>query len=290
MIEWGESLVKELAARRCIVFFGAGASVGCQPIVGNSDRHPPDWQQLLTALANRMAAGSPDRALAEELIAQRKFLDAAEVIVDTLNRADYADCLRELLEIPRFQQSRIHESLLTLDPKIAITTNYDTIYDRYCTNGNAAEGYDVVRYTDEHLVQQLRSPTRVIIKAHGCITNTDRLILTRSAYFEARLKYSHFFKVLDALCLTHTILFVGYSMSDPDIQIALENANIAAPSSNRHYFVTESGTHPAIKRATERAYNLTFIEFERGNFDELNESISQLVARVLDYRESHPDV
>jgi hypothetical protein len=289
MIDWGESLVKELAARRCVVFFGAGASVPCTPTVGDPLKRPPDWKSLLLALAGRLPFGSENRILADRLISEMRYLDAAEVIYSSINPADYSDCMRHLIEIPRFQQSPIHERILELDPKVAVTTNFDTIYDRYCTNGTAHEGYNVVRYTDEHLVQQLRSPTRVVIKAHGCITNTDRLVLTRSQYFDARLKCSHFYRVLDALCLTHTILFLGYSLSDPDIQIALENANIAAPSTNRHYFVTEAGTHTAIKAASERTHNLKFMEFPAGDYATLNASLQALVDRVMTYRADHPD-
>lgn len=288
MIDWSEALVKELAARRCIIFFGAGASVTCAPTMSGFVRHPPNWPDLLAELNTRVPAG-PDRVLATQLIAELKFLDAAEVIAAAINRADYADAMRQMLELPRFRQSSIHECVLTLDPKIAITTNFDQIYDKYCTGGAAAAGYNIVKYTDSHLVQQLRSPTRTVIKAHGCISQTDHMVLTRSGYFEARRQYGQFFRVLDALCLTHTILFLGYSLADPDIQLALENATISAPSTNTHYFVTPSGTHAALKNAASRAYNLTYVEFPAGNYADLNSSLDDLVDRVLAYRLSNPD-
>ena len=116
------------------------------------------------------------------------------------------------------------------------------------------------------------------------------MVLTRSNYFVAKQEHPHFFKVLDALFLTHTILFIGYSLNDPDIQIALENANISAPSSHKHYFVSEGGTHEALKRAAEKTYNLEFIEFEKGNFESLTSSLSDLSERVLNYRQQNPDI
>jgi hypothetical protein len=288
MIDWSEALVKELAARRCIIFFGAGASVACVPTMGDLTRRPPNWADLLTTLNARTPAG-PDRTLATQLITDLKFLDAAEVIAAAINPADYADAMRQLLEIPRYSQSEIHEHIQNLDPKIAITTNFDQIYDRYCTHGAAAAGYNIVKYTDTHLVQQLRSPTRTVIKAHGCISQTDHMVLTRSGYFEARRQHGQFFKVLDALCLTHTILFLGYGLSDPDIQLALENATISAPSTNTHYFVAPTGTHTALKAAASRAYNLTYVEFPAGNYADLNASLGELAARVLAYRAANPD-
>ncbi|MFN9571503.1 MAG: SIR2 family protein [Betaproteobacteria bacterium] len=288
MIDWGDALVKEIAARRCIIFLGAGASASCVPTLGDLTKRPPDWKTLLTDLNTRVPAGG-DRELASDLINELKFLDAAEVIAHAITKADYADAMRQMLELPRFRQSSIHEHILNLDPKIVITTNFDQIYDRYCTGGAAAAGYNIVKYTDTHLVQQLRSPIRTIVKAHGCISQTDHMVLTRSGYFEARRQYGHFFRVLDALCLTHTILFLGYGLSDPDIQLALENATISATSTNTHYFVAPTGAHPALRNAAARAYNLTYMEYPAGDYADLNASLEELVARVLDYRTSNPD-
>lgn len=250
---------------------------------------PPKWDELLTELTGKIRNPEVGRHLIENLINNQKYLDAAEVIISSLNHADYVDAMRQIFEIPKYQHSEIHESILRIDPKVLITTNFDTVYDRYCSQGQAAEGYNVFKYTDNHLVGQLRSPIRCVIKAHGCITDPDSIVLTRSSYFSAKQKHPHFFRTLDALFLTHTIFFIGYSLGDPDIQIALENAHISAPSSHKHYFVTGAGTHDSLKRAAERTYNLEFVEFENGNFEDLSTSLADLADRVILYRSQNPD-
>lgn len=289
MIDWGDALVKELAARRCIIFFGAGASASCVATTGTS-KGIPNWENLLKTLASKIRNNSINQNLANSLINEKKFLDAAEVIESSLVNADYVDAIRDIFEIPRYRQSRMHEIILQIDPKIVVTTNFDTIYDKYCTQGDASEGYNIFKYTDSHLVANLRSPIRCVIKAHGCITNTDSIVFTRSGFFSAKQKCPQFFKIIDALFLTHTILFIGYSLTDPDIQIALENVNIAATSARTHYFVTEAGTHPALRKAAEKTYNLNFLEFEKHKFTELDDSLDELAVRVKSYREQNPDL
>ena len=155
MIAWGEALVKELAARRCIVFFGSGASAGCEPTVGGEK--PPNWPQLLRSL-NRRVGSQESQAIAEELIVEKRYLEAAEIIVAGMITADYHDAMRQIFEVPRYRPSRIHEAILRIDPKVVVTTNFDTIYDTYCRQGLAANGYNVFKYHDSHLVSQLRSP------------------------------------------------------------------------------------------------------------------------------------
>jgi hypothetical protein len=228
------------------------------------------------------------RNLAGTLVDEKRYLDAAEIIVSALNEADYHDKIRQIFEVPRYAPSKIHEAILGIDPKIVITTNFDTIYDQYCRQGDAAEGYNIFKYSDEHLVSQLRSPIRCVIKAHGCVTVPESLVLSRSDFFLAKQRAPHFYKTLDALFLTHTILFLGYSLYDPDVQLVLENVNISTPSSHRHYFVTESGEPAALKRSKEECFNLYIHEFERGNYTELESSLADLVLRVNECRDLNP--
>lgn len=287
MIDWNEALIKELAARRCIIFLGAGASLGCKGKVADTDVTPPSWRDLLVALSGRMPAGS-DRDFAQKLMDERKYLDAAEVIKSKITAADYADLMRSIFEAPKFEQSEIHEAVLRIDPKVVVTTNFDRIYDKYCQAGHAIDGYNVCKYYEDHLVSDLRSPIRLIVKAHGCISVPAKLVLTRREFFSARMSSPHFYSVLDALFLTHTILFIGYSLDDPDIQLTLENANISAPSNHTHYFVCEEGEHESLKGARSRTFNLTFHQFGKGDYDSLNKSLGELADRVLEERALHP--
>jgi hypothetical protein len=284
-MNWPKALVTELAARRCIIFLGSGASAGS--ISPDGKKSPPTWATFLQNLI-AMMKDDKDEAVINDYITKEKFLEAAEIIFKNISPADYSTFIRDEFENPRYNPSEIHKSVLDLDPKIVITTNYDTIYDKYCTSGTAVDGYVVSKYYDGNIISDLRSPVRLIIKAHGCVSNISKIVLTKSQYFQVRQEYSNFYKVLDALFLTHTILFIGYSLTDPDIQLVLENVNISAPSPHPHYFVTGNSLNEAIKEASKKAYNIEFIEFKAGDFSELNSSLADLVDFVNTKRMSNP--
>lgn len=280
---WPDSLVRELAAQRCIVFLGAGASAGC---VSGMGARPPNWEEFLTRLIDKMRR--PDEQhTARQLVGEKKFLEAAEIIRADVNAPDFAQFCRDQLLNPRFLPSEVHRAVLRIDPKIVITTNYDQIYEDLCRQGDAADGYNVSRYYESHLVSDLRSPVRLIVKAHGCVSDPSQIVLTRSSYFEQRRDFAQFFRVLDALFLCSSILFIGYSLSDPDIQLVLENANIAAPRAHPHYAVISSNVHPALKSSWEKAYNIDFLTFDAGDYAQLNSDLSALAEAVDAYRESH---
>jgi hypothetical protein len=286
-MNWPKALITELVSRRCIIFIGSGASAGCISIDGA--KRPPTWNRFLSSLIDMMH-DKDDMPSIDDFLKKEKYLEAAEIIKKNTSPADFSAFIREELVTPRYKPSEIHKAILRIDPKIVITTNYDDIYDAFCRTGAAQEGYNVSKYYDSHIISDLRSPVRLIIKAHGCISDSSQIVLTKSEYFQVRQKFSNFYKVLDSLFLTHTILFIGYSLTDPDIQLVLENVNITAPSSHPHYFVTESNLHSAIKDANKRAYNLEFIEFPIGEYDELNTGLIELTEIIEEHRISNPSV
>lgn len=286
-MNWPKALITELASRRCIIFIGSGASAGCLSQDGTIS--PPLWSGFLNSLIDLMA-DKMDFPIIEDLIRKEKYLEAAEIIKKNISPADFSAFIRESLVTPRFKPSAMHEAILEIDPKIVITTNYDDVYDTFCRTGAAHEGYNISKYYDSHIISDLRSPVRLIIKAHGCISDASQIVLAKSEYFRARQSFSAFYKVLDSLFLTHTILFLGYSLTDPDIQLVLENVNIAAPSSHPHYFVTGNNINSAIKQANKKAYNIEFIEYTAGNFAELNDGLMDLTESVKRHRLANPSV
>jgi hypothetical protein len=282
---WPAALVSELAARRCIPFLGAGASASS--VGADGVTHPPLWTAFLGALRAACPAGS-DLSAIDDLIAKDKLLDAAEVLVAKIPTADFTRVVREQFVQPRFTNSSIHLSVLTLDPKIVVTTNYDDIYDGFCRTGQAHDGYNVCKYYEEHLVNDIRSPVRLIVKAHGCVSDPSRIVLARSQYFRVRQSYGVFYSVLDALFLTNTMLFVGYGLSDPDIQLVLENASIAARSAHPHYALVEDNIQPDVEAAARVSYNIHFIKYPIGRHDIAELAMRELAEAVTQFRIANP--
>jgi hypothetical protein len=222
-----------------------------------------------------------DQRYARSLINKSEYLNAAEVILDCSDKADFSDYLRTVFVEPRFAASELHKIILEIDPKIVITTNYDQTYDHYCNSGTAHGGYNICRYYEPFAVDNLRSRIRVILKAHGCVSDANKIVLSRSSYYTARRDHPGFYSILDAIFLTNTLLFVGCSLADPDIQLVLENANIAFPSSHPHYALVEKTRHRSIKASIRTTHNLELVEYKKGRHQEGVDAMSALRDKVL---------
>lgn len=283
---WPKSLIPEIASRRCVLFFGAGTSAGCQ---NNSGQRPPNWGRFLQETNDKFVTTAEDKDLVNNLIASNLLLDAAEIIFSHVDPPDAGQHYRETFLTPDYKPHRLHEIIKDLDSKIVITTNYDQIYERQCEPQNVEQGYIIRNYYDENILDEVRSPTRLIIKAHGCVTSPQKIILTRSQYFEAKNKFSNFYNLLDSLFLTHTVLFIGCGLTDPDIQLVLENTNIAVPSVHPHYAIVQKERHPAIVKSIKKSYNIKLIEYENhdGSHSNLVKMLEELLNDVQAYRTTY---
>jgi hypothetical protein len=94
--------------------------------------------------------------------------------------------------------------------------------------------------------------------------------------------------VLDALFITSTVLFVGYGLADPDVQLVLENATIAARSAHPHYALVEDTIQPDVEAAAKASYNIHFIKYEAGRHDEAERLLRELSAAVTQFRVNNP--
>lgn len=282
MIDWPESLVREIARRRCVFFLGAGVSASSTDAAGN---RPKQWGEFLEAACNLISNPTKKDEI-KKLISSRQYLLALQAIKQEADRADYNSLLNSNFNNPAYQPSDLHQIILNLDSRIVITTNFDKIYERLCLS-TSAEGYKTIPYNSTSLGDELRSDTRIIIKAHGTIDDIQKMIFTKSEYHDAKKNNSNFYAMLRAIFLTHTAVFIGCSLDDPDVQLVLEEVRITASSEAPHYALVLKDQNNAYALADWRsAYNIRALEYEPDHTS-LILDMQDLLARVTDLREKN---
>lgn len=283
MIPWPEVLVSDLARRRAVVFLGAGISRNSRNSAG---RQPKTWADFLKTLTEGV---NPSRHL-RTLLKERDYLTACEVLKAALGRDAFHDALREEFLTPRYVHAPIHETIFKLDSRIVATPNFDKIYETYANH--AAGGSIVIKHHyDPDIAEAVRSTDRMILKVHGTIDSPERMIFTRKEYAAAREKHRGFYSLLEALALTHTFLFLGCGVNDPDIRLLLEDTFFRHPSARPHVFVLPgTALHKAVKATLQQSMNLNILTYSAGaDHAELSESLRNLVTLVDAERERLKD-
>ena len=281
MIDWPTQLVEDLARRRAILFLGSGVSKNSTSEL-DPLKHPPTWQEFLEAALDRCA--NPKRHIAA-LLNRGDYLTACEIMKYRL-ADDWNVHVHEQFVAPRFRSADIHREIFQLDSRIVLTQNVDRIYDAFAATESTGTVY-VKEYSNTDVGLVVRGDRRCVLKAHGSVDTPTKMIFTREEYARARVDYSSFYDVLDALTVTHTLLFLGCGIADPDVQLMLERYAYTFPGSRPHYMVApRRSLHADVEQSLKRNLNLKFLFYKpQDNHLELRESLHELVRLVEVQRE-----
>jgi hypothetical protein len=283
VIDWPPDLVEDIAARRCVLFLGAGVSKNSKNQRGE---RPMDWVEYLNLLATKIADPG-QRTEVEACIQAFDLLTACELARRFLKPDQFKSILiQEFLE-KRFEPADIHDDIIMTDSRFVLTTNFDKLYENRA-NQIQQNTVLVKNYYDTDVADVFRRSQRVVLKVHGTIDSPDKTIFTRSDYAMARTQYSHFYELLNALFVTHTFIFLGASLRDPDMQILLENHRYRFEGSRPHYIMMPKDTTRAGQlHVMEESMNLRALLYTpQDNHVELAASLKALVPLVEAEREN----
>ncbi|MDO3636041.1 SIR2 family protein [Mycolicibacterium arseniciresistens] len=264
--EYGEAVLSGNAA----LFIGAGISQGAGL---------PGWDGLLDPI--RTSCNVPkhhDYPLVAEYIAN-------ELAGGVTALHDYI--LQELTTAP-FRPALNHRLIARLRVPQVWTTNYDPLLELAMTA--AGEGHAVA--VDEQTIRLIASNQRAVIKMHGSISGDpagwDALpVITRTDYERYEIDHPRMWTVLRATYLSRTMLFLGFSFVDPNVEILLRLARTldTAPG-DRHVAVLKT---PDPHKADElRLHQLRIDDFQNSgirvceiaDYGEITEILTQLLRRT----------
>lgn len=228
------SLVEAYAAKKCGIFVGAGLSQAAGL---------PGWSGLLSALVGRAEADhSIDarkaheyRTLADE---SEKFLMLAEEMKEVLG-PNFKNVIEDVFGGEKPMPTRVHKLLVSLkNNQFIITSNYDMLIEKaFAVGGIFQQGY---KYYEAHALQgDLYRRKFFLLKAHGdAKTAAERIVLTGKDYRNLLYKELGYQSALQSIFTMYSIIFVGTSLRDPELNLLLNYVNAALPEGGSpHYAV-----------------------------------------------------
>lgn len=182
-------LAEELEKGKLIVFVGAGVS---------KNSGLPDWKELIKDYAEY-------RGIKEFTL--KEYLTIPEEVFERYGSLKYYEIAEKRFSGKYFPNS-IHRILKEMDLTYIITTNYDTLIEDEIKNLQVVSKDEDLPYT---------SSNRMLIKMHGDFKNKN-IVLKKSDYDNYEKNFPLISTHIKGLFTTNTVLFIGYSYNDTNIQ------------------------------------------------------------------------
>lgn len=221
-----EDLRRSIKEGKCILFLGAGASLGAKDRAG---MRLPSWKGMVDELVDKLKAESPmSHSITEEigdLLRREDLLTLAEWIDATLSPNSFQKYVKDRLGTAG--QSQVHDILSRKQFAAVITTNYDNLAEDYWK----ASGKPTLTLTPHEPARinmarlALEEATRAhtpIIKLHGTWEDPNSLVFGPRAYREIMYKNEAFRHFMAYLFTKFTVVFVGFSFRDPNFESLLK--------------------------------------------------------------------
>lgn len=202
-------LVERFAHGNGTVFVGAGISLGSRL---------PSWSELMSHLRTDLGT---------EISASTDYLHIAELFETKHSRSVLVQYLKERLGDVRFQLTKTHELIVGLPVQRIYTTNFDTLLEQASQkkqiNRNVIFNASHVGFSD--------TSTLSIVKLHGDLGDPNSIVISARDFYSYFAKNPAVADLLKVELQTHTVLFLGYSFSDPNLGMILGNSAVQSGSS-----------------------------------------------------------
>lgn len=229
------NIIKAIKKKNAIFFLGAGISLK-SGFPGGGDLARIIAKELL---ARNVKENETLSQLAQEVTWEN---NGSRQSLESLIKNTYND--------PSIIPTSNHYALAEIESPM-ITTNYDRLIEDAFRNKNKRleiiiEDRDLVDYDQN-----------ILIKIHGCVSQVEKCIISETDYFDWMSTDSEVKNLIRAWFITHTVVFVGYSLNDINFrQLLVELKRKFGSSFRNFYFVSPS--------LDKDSYNYKFLTLQLG--------------------------
>ncbi|MEJ7809790.1 MAG: SIR2 family protein, partial [Gemmatimonadaceae bacterium] len=239
-----------------MLFVGAGLSAAAGL---------PTWRGLLDdviATTGEGSEGAPETGELRALLGAGKLLEVAEHC-RAKDPQRFNEVLRRRLAVDGVDVPRAHRAIVGLPFAAVVTTNFDRLLERAYetlahTGAPRAPTYDQL----PTLGTLLFEGAFFILKAHGDIGAPDNLVITATDYREISHANPAFADIFSAILLTRAILFVGYSLSDPDFRLLFDRQLTAFPGALPPRYALMTGVGAVEREILKKTAQIQVLPYE----------------------------
>jgi hypothetical protein len=215
-----------------------------------------------------------------DMISKGNYLMAAEELQELFNPNEFGEFLNEMFRDSKVKPSKTHETLTKIPFRAILTTNYDALIEGAYTISSGGQIPKTFTPSDlNSALSPLRKKDFFVFKMHGDIDRPESIVLGTRSYNNLMYKSPEYLSFLETLFTTHTVLFVGFGGSDPDLDYLIDRlSTIFSRTLNKHFIlVSKERFNFTEKRRLLLDKRLEVIEYDpKNNHKQVEEFINNL--------------
>lgn len=233
-------LAEELEKGKLVVFVGAGVS---------KNSGLPEWEELIKDYADY-------RGIKE--FTSKQFLTIPEEIFERYGSLKYYEIAEKRFS-GKYVPNSIHRILKKMKLTYIITTNYDTLIEDEIKNLQIVSKDEDLPYTNSN---------KMLIKMHGDFENKN-IVLKQSDYDNYEKNFQLISTLVKGLFTTNTVLFIGYSYSDTNVQQIMNWIKEILKEKTRKAFLVEFTNEDSKEEENGEQINKILLKLLNDNNDEV---------------------
>ena len=225
-------LIEKILGDQCVAYIGAGLSAGAGL---------PLWNKTLEKMVEWCAERKielPKRSEIRKFFRDNKFLLLAETLANRMGRGEYHDFLVSVFRRPGLVPTENHFLLPKIPFVSILTSNYDKLIESaYAAQSGGASPPHVFTHLDRpEIARAMRSGEFHVFKAHGDIDRLESLVLTFKDYRTLMQGNEPYKLYLQNIFTSKTVLFLGFSLNDPDLTSLLDGLRFHLGDDMAHHY------------------------------------------------------
>ena len=268
-------LTRHLRDGRMVLFAGAGLSA-----MAGLPTWGPLLRRLIDVTASESMASAAMKGDLEQLLDAGKWLQIADHCKEQLGER-YVSLLGEELRGDAAPIPDAHRLVMRLPFSAWVTTNYDKLLERAFAVERGGFAKTLTHVDADTLGTLLFDDVPYILKAHGDIDKPASIVFTSRDYRELIHGNAAFSMAFSAILLTRAVLFVGYSLSDPDFNLLLDRQLVTFRGFVPERYALMSGVGEVERSYLWRVARIRVIDYPAGRHELVTAFFRQL-AEALD--------
>lgn len=247
-----------MADHNLVIFVGAGVSL---------DSGMPSWSKAVSQIADKLNI-SPNEI---------DSLKIPQYYFNARGKNDYTQLVHQIFRYgTHLQTMPVHKKIIDFNADVIITTNYDHLLEQ------AAEESGEVLHVVSQDSELPYKRGKELIKMHGDFEH-DNFVLKEDDYLNYGQNFRLIKNYITSLAGNKTILFIGYSFSDPDLKQIFSWVKNVLQGDFRNAYMISVGEYDKYEENYYKNFGINTLY--AGFFQEDGEEISKTerLSRVLDW-------